>query len=322
MSGLHLPSRAPDSREARQSTEMRSTHAHVRARDVVCRVSCACALTLAAVLKIHSLLTNESPSAFIFKSRRFEMLLVGYEMFIALWFTLGCRSTLCRQVSLATFSAFACYSMFYSIAGVPICGCFGNMHVSPWSTLILDSGLLILVWRWSPGLKSADLSAQFAPNRWIRRGFITLLAVSLASVAVIAYSVKQRRVPNMANAESIADGSFVLLEPAEWTGKRFPLTNYIDIGRMLQSGSWLVVFYRHDCPECRRSFPKYEQLGEAATKDTLAPRVALIEVPPYGTSEAVHIRYCTLGKLSDSKTWIVTTPAETKIVNGRVVRVH
>jgi hypothetical protein len=96
-------------------------------------------------------------------------------------------------------------------------------------------------------------------------------------------------------------------------GTCLPLLKDIDIGDRLSRGQWTVVFYRHDCSLCRKALPKYERLARESARRADAPRIALIEVPPYGLPcEAIVSREspCVLGRLSDAKVWNLPTPTE------------
>lgn len=98
----------------------------------------------------------------------------------------------------------------------------------------------------------------------------------------------------------------------------FPLFKDIDLGERLTRGSWIVVFYHHDCPKCEEAIPKYERLARKLKDAGQAIEVALIEVPPYGTFEPIANRNHWRGKLSDRKKWFVLTPSEIKLADGRV----
>ncbi len=54
-------------------------------------------------------------------------------------------------------------------------------------------------------------------------------------------------------------GQLVLLMPEEWTGKRFPLLDQIDVGDRLAKGTWLVVLYHLGCGECQELIEQYKQ---------------------------------------------------------------
>jgi hypothetical protein len=104
-----------------------------------------------------------------------------------------------------------------------------------------------------------------------------------------------------------------VFEPEAWLGKRLPLINLIYCNQDIAKGNWLVILYHHDCPSCQEAMPKYEQLGREAASQPDASRVALIEIPPYSKSintPNTGESHLAFGRLSDSKNWFITTPAE------------
>jgi hypothetical protein len=113
---------------------------------------------------------------------------------------------------------------------------------------------------------------------------------------------------SQSNSETSA-GDLVVLEPEQWLGMPFPISEYIDAN--LSEGAWIVLFHRHDCPDCQEATPQYERLAHSR-------RVALVEVPPYGhelvgTGRARHAR------LRNDRNWFIQTPVEVQLNDGVVV---
>ena len=96
---------------------------------------------------------------------------------------------------------------------------------------------------------------------------------------------------------------------------------HIDIAEQIKTGNWLLLFYHHDCPDCQKAIPQYEQMARdlAGNEDFL--RIALIEVPPYGQSGTVPSNACTLGRLEDVKEWFVTTPLSAVLIDNQVISI-
>ena len=119
-------------------------------------------------------------------------------------------------------------------------------------------------------------------------------------------------------SEKTASSSYELLEPSNWIGKELPILEHVDIAETLKKGTWLVLFYHYDCPDCDTAIPKYEQIAcdMAGNEDFL--RIALIAVPPYGRCPVSGNSPCALGRLTESKKWFVTTPAVTLLTDGLV----
>jgi len=111
---------------------------------------------------------------------------------------------------------------------------------------------------------------------------------------------------------------YEVLEPETWVGKELPILEHIDIAESLTKGTWLILFYHHDCLGCGAAIPKYEQISRdlAGNEDFL--QIALIAVPPYGRDPISENCPCTLGRLAETKEWFVTTPAVALLTDGKV----
>jgi hypothetical protein len=122
--------------------------------------------------------------------------------------------------------------------------------------------------------------------------------------------------------ERIESSKIVYLDPRGWVGKRFILLDYIDIGKRLASGRWLILFHRIDCDHCQRALPAYEKLAEELRRSKDPMNVAVLEVPPYvvGTQTTnERVTPTIVGKLSDSREWLIETPLRVELLDGDVV---
>lgn len=120
------------------------------------------------------------------------------------------------------------------------------------------------------------------------------------------------------NAPAAVTSSYEVLEPETWVGKKLPILDHIDIGKQLEKGTWLILLYHYDCPECAEAIAKYEQIARdlAANADFL--RIALIEVPPYGLSHVSENSFCIIGRLAKTKEWFVATPLAALLTDAKV----
>ena len=146
-------------------------------------------------------------------------------------------------------------------------------------------------------------------------GVLLLLAVVLRGLQLInVQSISAINKP--ANITK----SYEILEPEKWIGKELPILQYIDISEKLKTGSWLILFYHYDCPDCRKAIPEYEQMAEdlAGNEDFL--NIAFIEMPPYDKDQTLKESISNYGRLSDVKEWFVTTPAVALVKNGQVAQ--
>jgi hypothetical protein len=108
-----------------------------------------------------------------------------------------------------------------------------------------------------------------------------------------------------------------VLEPASWVGGELPILDYIDIGDKLRNGTWLVLFYHYDCPECDYAISICEQVARDLTGDTDFLKIALVEIPPYGPYAGSDSSPCIVGQLVDTKDWFVATPTTILLSGGQ-----
>jgi hypothetical protein len=257
-----------------------------------------------------------APSARILDSRWFAIALVEFEVVLGLWLLSGAYARLAWWAALVCFLGFAAFSLASALMGNRSCGCFGNVEVSPWLSLAIDVAAVgaLLCYRPSSLLASAPSSSAHG-----------LLLVSIALCAGISAAVFISSNPSKLaeSGEIIGDSSFVILEPHQWIGRRFPLLDYIDIGPSLATGSWIVLLYNHDCSACEEAIERYGRMARADELSDLA--IAFIELPPYGDTTPPALRVSGLrhmfGRISPSREWFVPLPVELTLVDGTTVRV-
>jgi hypothetical protein len=190
--------------------------------------------------------------------------------------------------------------------------------VNPWYTLAFD-GVAVAGLIGSLRLPGGVLvSRRAAPRRNAVAALVLLLAGTVSMGAMIRYA-PEAMTPE---GEIAGDGSLVYLDPMTWVGKAFPLVRRIDLGDRLAKDEWIVVLYRHDCPRCHWAIPEYERLARLLADEPGSPRVALIEVPPFGSPDDPLVSSdsaCILGRLDESNEWFVEVPARVRVKDGTVM---
>ena len=124
-----------------------------------------------------------------------------------------------------------------------------------------------------------------------------------------------------ADGQLLGEEDIVILEPEAWVGERFPLLPYIDVGDQLLVGQWRVLLYHHDCPKCQEKVGQYLRAPLEAGASLGQPRVALLEMPPYGAgdgSAASGNAPCLFGRLDETRDWFAVTPIEFQLNEGKV----
>ncbi len=290
-------------------------------------------LLTAAVLKGHELLTVPMANNDLWSWRPFLIFQVEFELAWGLWLVSGLFKRLAWLAGVLCFALFCCITLYKGLTGAASCGGFGTVHVSPWVTLLtIDLPAVVALGLFRPRTPFAPLLSflrglpEIVTGRWdANRSAVGDLAGPLpslrrfAATAFLGLLVLTTTTPILAlNEPAVVTSTYEVLEPETWVGKKLPILEHIDIADQLRTGTWLILFYHHDCPDCRKAIPKYEQMARdlEGTKDLL--QIALIEVPPYGQDPASGDSPCTLGRLADVKEWFVTTPATTLLAEANV----
>ena len=257
----------------------------------------------------------------------FGPMLTAFELFLGLWLISGTLPTAARRGAIGCFSVFACYTLYEALAGKADCGCFGQVHVNPWFTFILDVSLVLaLTFLGKPGAGKAGNS------RWAQRKWPVAAAAAIGLAAGVTVAMLHPRVVAAANGLASADnGRIVILEPHHWIGHRLPVLADIvshhgnrPLGRQLATGNWVIMFYHASCGECRRTIPIYEQLAQREMLAGKTPHVAFVRVPSGSGVSArglFHSNLALHGTLDATHDWFAETPIVLQLRDGIVHRV-
>ncbi|MER3416176.1 MAG: hypothetical protein C4297_08215 [Gemmataceae bacterium] len=150
------------------------------------RVAIPVLLTVTAGLKIWLLVQNRAAGSLLVSgSPRREALALVVELIVAWWFASGVGIELARLFGLVLFATFAGISLYWARLGLPTCGCFGQLTVSPWYTFGLDVALVVLLTLGLLARKKADRSAGLSSGLEAGRTLsqVALLLVGLALAA-------------------------------------------------------------------------------------------------------------------------------------------
>lgn len=232
-------------------------------------------------------------------------LIVGFELFWAWLLWIDFRPNLLRRSTAALFLCLAVIALFKAVRGDSSCGCFGKIELNPWWTLILDAGVSFCA-------ATAPLGPEPTKRGWPVK---VLLATGMLCIAALVFLATRPAI--VTGPGVIASGKrIVLLEPEQWVGQMFPLTNQIDVGAKLLNGEWMIVLFRNDCSACAKAMPSH--VAAAARGE----QTALVELPPFAAPENSIVppeSKCLYGRMSRRRLWIVKTPLELRLSNGKVV---
>jgi hypothetical protein len=120
-------------------------------------------LLTAAVLKTHQLATGPAEHS-LFTYRWLLIGLVEFELALGLWLLAGVYLEQARIAALAAFYEFGSVSLYQALSGEESCGCFGEVAVNPWHTLLFDLAALAALWRWHPNAGPLVQTVRGAQN--------------------------------------------------------------------------------------------------------------------------------------------------------------
>jgi hypothetical protein len=289
-----------------------SSKHNASARRIV-EVVLALVLFTAAGLKTYQLQTYGNLALPpVIHSKQIFAGLIQFELLLATWLLLGTLSRPRLLFAVLCFAAFSAVASYEAIRGLPNCGCFGAVKVSPGVAAVFDilavAGLLFTQHR----------SIITGPvSRWHRVLIITF-GMILSGLFWTFFIFSERSEPKQRSVTHL-----VIFEPELWINKPFELINEIDNGEQLRQGRWLVVFYHYDCESCRQAIPFYAELAKSeGYRSSKNPRVVFIAIPPVapegrdpvsGASNYSHLL------LRSDHDWFATTPVVAAIDNGTVL---
>lgn len=296
----------------------------------VLRFVIAAIILTAAFMKTWQLATTPSLSEGLLNARWFNILVVEFELFFGIWLIFGMLPRLTWLATVGCFAAFAMVSLYKALSGEASCGCFGTATINPWVTMVFDIAVVGALIRFRPeGVNLIlsrgavqELCGVYQPKP------IAIIALSWFVLAVPAtyamLSVKTLDLSKLGEEFIGVDGRKVLtLEPEKWTNKDFTLAGHTDIQNRLDHGVWLVLLHTHTCSSCRESVHLYRELALEFSRNENAPKIAMIELPPYGTEQTsldmdgpvVH------GKLDKSRLWKIKSPVLLLVDDNKVQNV-
>jgi hypothetical protein len=111
----------------------------------------------------------------------------------------------------------------------------------------------------------------------------------------------------------------VILDPADWPSKTFPLFGDIDNSAPLRHGHWIVILYHYDCESCQQAIPNYQRL---AIENPTESHIAFIAMPPAAppgqdpvADSPTYLHFA----LKPDHDWFATTPVVAAVADGQVI---
>ncbi len=276
-------------------------------------------LLAAALLKGHQLATGLVDGGSLLSTRWFMIFVVELELGMAAWLFSGYAPAALRRAGILVFSALCGVALAKGLVGETSCGCWGRWAVSPWVAAALDAAAVAA----SFGARCPTLQRRVSsrPSRGLAlaAGLWALVALP-AGLAMAGYEPAHLT----DDGRIVGAGRHVVLEPGRWVGRRFPLSDHLEIQGDLSTERWIVVLVDPDCPLCRQAVAQYRQIAADLADHPGAPRLALITLRAAGADEllAASGEVTLVGRLSDRLDWHVEAPLELTLRDGVVTRVR
>ena len=279
-------------------------------------------LIVAAVLKIHQLLTEPIISKGFWESWEFFLIQIPLELGLGIWLVCGLFRKAAWMVAVLSFGLFIVVTLQKGLIGAESCGWFGRVKVNPWITLsAIDIPLFLGLVIFRPkGLK-------LLPPPWpSARHFFGVAIPTFIVFGIIMPVLIFNKPPDKTD-------KYEVVRPKEWIRKEPPgekqvseewsMLKSIDIADSLRSNIVIVVFYSTECDVCHDAIPLYDKMSRdmAGNKDSM--RFAFIEIPPYASEQDSFVPVdtpCLTGRLDSSKDWYIQTPLIVVVQDGLVVK--
>ncbi|MDY3554879.1 hypothetical protein R5W24_004010 [Gemmata sp. JC717] len=275
-------------------------------------------LIIAAVLKASDLTTSPASTQVFASKHIFTLVLSEVEVVLGIAVVLSISRRRVSLIATVLFAMFSLVAAYKSITGQLSCDCLGEVSIAPHYILIIDFiAVVVFAIDWRVGLSTSD-----EWSRW--RNAIFLGSVVIAT-GIIAYStVLWRGLAEYSTGDRvIAFGAddFIAVNPTDLVGKRFDLANEIDVGGQLQDGSWLVVFYRKECGECKDLIERLVAEGPTAIGVSGEYRICFVFVGNGTTSARPTASPVLFGRLNPDRHWVMKTPCAMLARGGSVIKV-
>lgn len=235
------------------------------------------ALLAAAAFKAYSLATSTGTDSLL-SSRWMVGVVIGWEAVLGIALGRGVFAAGTHVAAMLWFTVLFGVSLFRWLAGDVSCGCFGSVEVPPLWTTVFNAAAVLLLARTLPLAKRCETLGRHQAVQ----AFATLAMLSVLTAVWLA-SYKGPTTTLASAEDEIGSTTNVSLQPETWLGKKLPILKFIDGDLPLKSGNWIIVLHSHGCPSCRKETPRWELFARVLAKERETPRVAFVEVPPFGS---------------------------------------
>lgn len=295
----------------------------------ILRLAVAVIILTAALLKAWQLASVPSLGGGLLHARWFNILVVEFELLFGTWLIFGLLPEWTWLATIACFMVFTSVSLFKALSGEASCGCFGAVTIHPWITATADIGVIGLLMFFHPKdiwvYRNNLLLDFYAVFR--KRIFAMMVLVWFFLTIPVTYMMLSAKTLDASELGEVFSGVYgsntITLKPEQWLHQDFSLSQYTNIKNHLDQGIWLVLLHTHTCSSCQESVRLYRELAVEFAPHKTAPKIAMIELPPYESQQTAEnpddpVLY---GKLDKSRQWKIRSPALLLIDNHNVQNV-
>lgn len=281
----------------REKTEESAENHRISLFDAL-RTGIAFLILYSAVTKGWELSTVPVLGSGFLYSRWFNALIVIGESGFGLLMLTKFLSHLKWLAMLLLFIIFALVSTYEWLLGAKNCTCFGSSSgIHPLVTATIDSVIAIALYKIRP-IEQEMIYPKLRTLFILGVGWILAVSVFLSGF----FSVEKKAISSLGTEFIGIDGQRTISLLPEMWNESLPILGFlepIEIRGQLQEGEWTVVFYHHDCPQCRQSIINLAVNGTTS--------VVCIEIPPYGRNDYIPDSFIK-ARLSNQWGWSIKTP--------------
>ncbi len=239
-----------------------------------------------------------------------EMLVVAIEIGLAFWLMSGLGRRSASIAGMVLFIGFAGYSYFQLRRSAVSCGCFGAVEVSPRAAFQLDLGTSLVL----------GISA-ISPGKGGRFGPMRLATIALSSFIVAALVLLALRSFTIQSATDLREtDGIVILQTADWIGRRLPTEGHTEHSRDCRSGVWVLLFTRPGCDDCAREVSRCRRAASDYAK--FEAHLTVVQLTPSPTDTAKSLGVDLVTSLRPGRTWFMRVPSVVVVRDGIVASWH
>jgi hypothetical protein len=257
----------------------------------------------------------------LWESYEFLLVQLPLELSLGIWLISGLFRRVAWLVSTLAFLGFIGVTLYKGLLGDESCGCFGQIHVSPWMTLgLIDIPMFLLLLINRPGKEY-----RFLPPPWPNTVHAIVFAVPIFAVlifvapAMVAFRPDCVKPGQMNSQNPVVITKYVYIQQPAADPNSLPIVDsqtphpmtdanskpvepnirqpnnpdtlpvqlsswleHIDIADQLKQGIVVILMYHHDCPVCATMVPKYDQYYRTMRQQNDdSMTFVFVAIPPY-----------------------------------------